>query len=52
MRCLTPSANVAAIPKEANSNAIWPFERILAEIKEINNVFPVPPEALKKYNPT
>jgi len=43
---------VPAIPEEASANAIWPFKWILARIKEIKNVFSVPPEEFKKYNPS
>lgn len=38
---LAPSIKVAAIPEEARAKAIYPFERILARIKEIKQVFPV-----------
>jgi len=42
---------VAAITEEANVDAIWPFERISARIKQMKNVFPIPLGAYKKYNP-
>jgi len=43
---------VPEIPEEVTANIIWPFERILARVKEIKNVFSVPPGASKKYNPS
>lgn len=48
---LPPSKSVAAIPDEATANAIFPFDRTLAKIREITKVFPVPPGASRKYNP-
>ena len=46
-----PVKSVAAIPLEAVANAILPSHLILARIRLIKNVLPVPPGASKKRIP-
>ncbi|XP_025418847.1 uncharacterized protein LOC112689372 isoform X2 [Sipha flava] len=43
-----PSSKVAAMPDEVRARVISFFERIVANIKVIKKVFPVPPGASKK----
>jgi len=46
---LPPCSNVAAIPDDATAIAIFPSDLIFAAVKFIQNDFPVPASAFRKY---